>query len=60
MAAKIPKLVGIGGFRLLDKILTQADNATGGLAKEGKGKLGQTEVLGNTEGPHKTKDFEKS
>jgi len=40
MAAKIPKLVDIGGFRLLDNTLTQADNATGGLAKEGKGKSG--------------------
>jgi len=51
--------MGIGGFRLSNKTSTQTDNATGGLAKGGKGKWGQTEVLGNTEGPHKTRDFEK-
>ena len=33
--------MGIGGFRLSDKTSTQTDNTTGG----------QTEVLGNTEGP---------
>jgi len=30
---KIPKLTGIEEFRLLDKTLTQAYNATGDLAK---------------------------
>jgi len=51
--------MGIGRFQLSNKTLTQTDNATGGLVKGGKGKWGQTEVLGNTEGPHKTKNFEK-
>jgi len=51
--------MGIGRVQLSNKTSTQSDNATGGLAKGRKGKWGQTEVLGNTDGPHKTKHFEK-
>jgi len=60
---KIPKLTGIGGFRLLDKTSTQAYNATGGLAKykllltafrdeeRQRGPREGREVLGKTGGP---------
>jgi len=54
---KIPKLTGIGGFRLSDKTSTQADNATRGLAKYKtlSSRLSRMrtdrEAQGNTEGP---------